>query len=126
MLPLGPLERRVLESLWKDNRPAGVREIRDRHFPQTPYTTLMTTLDRLYRKNILDRTKVGRAFFYTPRLTPTELESVMATEALRHALNRDVPTFQPLLAALIKIIGDRDRRLLDELEILVRAQRATS
>jgi predicted transcriptional regulator len=86
----------------------------------------MTTLDRLYRKGILDRTKVGRAFFYTPRLTRAELESALATEALRNALNRDLPTFQPLLTALIKIIGDRDRRLLDELEILVRAQRATS
>ena len=126
MLPLGPLEKRVLECLWKSSGPVCVRDIRDGHFPQTPYTTLMTTLDRLYRKGILSRTKEGRAFFYTARLTRIELESVMATDALRHALNRDVPTFQPLLAELIKIIGDRDRRLLDELEILVRAQRATS
>jgi predicted transcriptional regulator len=124
MFPLGPLEKRVLEYLWEGSGRMCVREIRDRHFPQTPYTTLMTTLDRLFRKGILSRTKVGRAFFYTPRLTRTELESELATEALRNALNRDVPTLQPLLSALIQIIGDRDKRLLDELEILVRAQRA--
>ena len=35
-------------------------------FPDIAYTTLMTTLDRLYRKGVLAREKQGRAFVYRP------------------------------------------------------------
>ena len=90
------------------------------------YTTLMTTLDRLHRKGILYREKRGRAFFYTPRMTPAELESAMAAEALKRALARDVSSLRPLLSFVVNAIGDRDHRLLDELETLVRARRIRS
>ena len=34
----------------------------------------MTTLDRLYKKGLLERRKAARAFFYSPRLTRDEWE----------------------------------------------------
>ena len=56
----GPLESRVLEALWARETAASVRDLQPQ-FPQVAYTTLMTTLDRLYRKGALMRHKAGRA-----------------------------------------------------------------
>ena len=50
----GPLERRVLDALWSRSAPACVRDIQP-DFPGVAYTTLMTTLDRLFRKGTLRR-----------------------------------------------------------------------
>jgi len=58
--PFGPLEWRVLEALWERGDAASVRDLQPR-FSDIAYTTLMTTLDRLHRKGVLDRTKQGRA-----------------------------------------------------------------
>ena len=122
MHSLGPLEQRVLDALWARN---GSVCVRDLHFafPGIAYTTLMTTLDRLYRKNILDRTKQGRAFFYTPRMNRAELQAALDAKALHQALARDVSSLRPLLSSFVNAVGDRDQRLLDELERLVRARR---
>src|SRR3984885_12564929 len=63
---LGPLETRVLEELWGHDRALTVRHVHVA-FPELAYTTLMTTLDRLYRKGVLVRRRRGRAFVYEPR-----------------------------------------------------------
>ena len=75
---LGPLEWRVLEALWSRTTLASVRDLQP-DFPEIAYTTLMTTLDRLYRKSVLRREKSGRAFLYQPRLSRAEFESARAT-----------------------------------------------
>jgi hypothetical protein len=58
----GPLELAVLEALWNRSEPLSVRALQT-DFPDVAYTTLMTTLDRLYKKSALVRSKRGRAFF---------------------------------------------------------------
>ena len=121
---LGPLEWRVLEALWSRSEPAAVRDLIG-GFPETAYTTLMTTLDRLHRKGMLDRRKQGRAFVYQPRLTQAEFESARAADAFRRALARNRGSLAPLASCLVEAVGDRDRELLDELEALVAARRAT-
>lgn len=120
MSPLGPFEKQVMDYLWMQSEPACVREVKNGRFVEVPYTTLMTTLDRLYRKGILNRTKHGRAFFYTARLKQSELGSAVAVDVLRNAL---VQHGTALLSSFVKTIGEHDKRLLDELEILVREQR---
>jgi predicted transcriptional regulator len=120
---LGPLERRVLDALWARTDPASVRDLQP-EFREIAYTTLMTTLDRLHRKGMLGRTKQGRAFFYQPRLTRPEYDSVRAADALKVALEGDGASLVPLLSFFVDAVGDRDQELLDELEALVRARRA--
>jgi predicted transcriptional regulator len=109
--------------LWTQGDASCVRDMRVRFFPKIAYTTLMTTLDRLYRKGIIDRTKRGRAFFYIPRMTPADVDSAAAAEALCHAVARDSSPLRPLLSSFVDAIAERDKRLLDELEMLVRARR---
>ena len=120
---LGPLELQVLEALWARNSPATVRDLTP-DFPEAAYTTLMTTLDRLHRKGVLNREKSGRAFVYQPRLGRTEFESARAADAFRFALERNGGALGPLASSLIDVLGDRDRELLDELESLVAARQA--
>ena len=119
----GPLEWRVLEALWARGSTASVRDLQP-EFSDIAYTTLMTTLDRLHRKGVLDRTKRSRAFYYIPILSKTEFESTRAASALRLALSQDQAVVRPLLSFFVDAVGDRDRELLDELESLVRARRA--
>lgn len=118
----GHLEVRVLEVLWARERDTRVRDLQP-DFPQLAYTTLMTTLDRLYRKGVLDRTKSGRAFLYRPRYSRDELRSGLAESALGSLLEGDPISARPMLSCFVDAVSRRDRALLDELERLVREKR---
>lgn len=119
----GPLEWRVLECLWQQRHLASVRDLQP-EFADIAYTTLMTTLDRLFRKGVLNRVKRGRAFLYAPQLSRAEFESARAAVALRAALEGDGTALTPLMSFFVDAVGARDHELLDELEALVRARRA--
>jgi predicted transcriptional regulator len=118
----GPLEIKVLDALWARQEPACVRDLQPQ-FPGVAYTTLMTTLDRLFRKGTLSRTKSGRAFFYRPNSSQQELVSELAGSAFATLLPGDAASVRPILSMFVDTVGDRDRALLDELEELVRARR---
>jgi len=119
----GKLEVRVLEALWRRGEAASVRDIQP-EFPTTAYTTLMTTLDRLHRKGVLERMKAGRAFLYRPRYTRDELRLGLAENALGVILGSGVST-RPLLSFLLDAVSRQDEALLDELERLVREKRGS-
>lgn len=122
-VPLGPLEKRILGALWARSEPSCVRDVQ-LEFSNMAYTTLMTTLDRLYRKGLLERSKRGRAFFYYPKVTRHQLESAAAAAAMRHAFTEGGPSLPALLESLVDTVADRDRLLLKELERLVRLRLA--
>jgi predicted transcriptional regulator len=118
---LGPLETRLLELIWAQRRPATVGHVR-RAFPELAYTTIMTTLDRLYRKGLLLRAKDGRAFTYAPRYTRDELLSELISGHVADLLGAaDEGTV--LLSTLVRAVGRTDAALLDELDALVQAER---
>ncbi len=86
VLDLAPLELDCMNTLW----PMGegtVREIRDQLAARRPraYTTIMTIMDRLARKGVVDRRKVGRAYTYRA--------NVSADEARAQALGQVVENF---------------------------------
>jgi predicted transcriptional regulator len=115
----GALELRVLEALWR--RGAGtVRELRA-DFPAAAYTTLMTTMERLHKKGVLDREKSGRAFVYRPVSSRQDLESGLVTRAIQPLLAGE--SAHPVLSCFVDEVSRHDERLLDELERLVRAKR---
>jgi len=82
----------------------------------------MTTMDRLYKKGLLDRVAEGRAFRYTPRHTPEELQRVTALESIRQLLGSGDASSLPL-SYLVEIVTERDAQLLDELRQVVEAKR---
>jgi predicted transcriptional regulator len=118
----GPLEIRVLQALWARRSPACVKDLQP-EFPGVAYTTLMTTLDRLFRKGTLSRAKSGRAFYYEPNATRDQLLSDLAGSAFATMLPGDASAARPILSMFVDTVGRRDEALLDELEALVRARR---
>jgi predicted transcriptional regulator len=118
---LGPLEQRLLEELWK-RRAATVRELIEDSCSDLAYTTVMTTLDRLFKKNLLAREAEGRAFRYTARFTREELHRAVAGEAFRQLLEASPASSLPL-SYLVEIVSERDAHLLDDLRELVEAKR---
>jgi predicted transcriptional regulator len=86
------------------------------------YTTVMTTLDRLFKKNLLSREAEGRAFRYTPRCTREQLHREAAGEAFRQLLAASPASSLPL-SYLVEIVTERDAQLLDHLQKLVEAKR---
>ncbi len=121
--PLGRLEQQVMDDLWGRGRPASVRDVREALGAALAYTTLMTTLDRLYKKVLLERTKDGRAFVYTPRVSRDQLQRGLLTRALDGLLGRGTEAARPVLSTLVETVGRHDRQLLDELERMVADER---
>ena len=119
---LGPLETRVLEALWDVPRPLTVRHVQQ-VFPELAYTTLMTTLDRLYRKGLVVRRRRGRAFAYEPRCSRDELLGELVSGQVAGFLGAS-GTSTAILSTLVQAVGRRDAALLDELDALVQAERA--
>ena len=119
---LGALEREVMAVVW-DHDEINVRDVCARLSAAVAYTTVMTTMDRLFKKRLLSRRKVGRAFVYRAAATRKELEGAVATELVQSLLQRPGGEPLPILSLLVDAVSERDRALLDELERLIREKR---
>lgn len=121
---LGPLEIQVMDCLWRQPGETSVRRLQE-SFPGTAYTTLMTTVDRLFKKGILDRRACDRAFLYVPRFTREGLVKHLAAGVLGRLLGAASSRWaaRPILSTLVETVRRRDTLLLDELEALIRAER---
>lgn len=84
---LGRLEYEVMRCLWAQ-APASVPKVLEhlnssrRKSDRLAYTTVMTVLVRLHDKGIVDRSRRGRGFEYTPQFDETGL--------IEHFSRRDV------------------------------------
>lgn len=70
----GELEAVVMDLLWSREGASTVRSVYDelRGGRQIAYTTVMSTMDNLFRKGWLERDKVGLAYHYRPAMTREE------------------------------------------------------
>lgn len=118
---LGPFERQLLQKIWSQGS-VTVRELLADGKLRQAYTTVMTTVDRLYKKGLLDRVVEGRAFRYTPRHTAEELQRVTAVENIRQLLDSSAVSSLPL-SYLVEALSAHDAQLLDELQLLVERKR---
>jgi predicted transcriptional regulator len=118
---LGPLEQQLLSALWMRGS-ATVREMLDAGGINLAYTTVMTTLDRLYKKQLLNRSAEGRAFRYSPRYTQEELEKAAVGETVRQMLGSGEAAALPL-SYLVEAVSEHDAGLLDDLQRLLDEKR---
>ena len=121
-LALGKLERSVLAETW-DRREVSVRDIYLAFEERIAYTTLMTTLDRLYKKHLLERRKDGRAFLYSPAVSPEEFEHGIREDVIDGLLGTGAEGIRPVLACIVDTVSENDRELLDELERLIKEKK---
>jgi predicted transcriptional regulator len=115
------LEQRLLEALWLRGS-STVRELLESGYEDLAYTTVMTTLDRLFKKNLLSRQAEGRAFRYSPRLTREGLHREAAGDAFRQLLDAS-PAPELPLSYFVEILSERDAQLLDDLKQAVDSKR---
>ena len=119
---LGPLEIQVMEVVWKFGE-SSVREVVERLENRLAYTTVMTTLDRLFKKGLLDRYKSERAFVYSASLSSDEWERRRAGDLVAGFLAGSQPSQELLLSSLVDAVGQHDAMLLDALEEKIRNKR---
>ena len=118
---LGHLECTVMEILWTWGE-GSVHDVIERLRPLA-YTTVMTTLDRLFKKGFLHRRKPERAYLYAPRLSRQEWDRKRADELVAGFLAGSRPSSELLISSLVEAVGQHDEALLDEMENKIRMKR---
>jgi BlaI family transcriptional regulator, penicillinase repressor len=106
LLDLAPLELDCMNTLW----PIGegtVREIRDRLAERRPraYTTIMTIMDRLARKGVVDRRKVGRAYFYRANLSAEEARAQALRQVVENFFGGSIEALLAQLTSNVPVPG---------------------
>lgn len=104
-----------MDILWSTGD-ANVRDVAEKLDRPLAYTTVMTTLDRLYKKGLLIRRKADRAFIYSPGLSRAEWERRCAGELVAGLSGE-------MLISCFLDNAAHDPALLDELERKIRMKR---
>ena len=105
--PTGTLEAEVLAALWDSEEGATPGDVHRTMGKGVAYTTVMTTLTRLWKKGLADRERRGRAYLYRPKLTEAEL----AAQRMREDLDRAGDPEAALLT-FVDTLGAKDARAL--------------
>jgi predicted transcriptional regulator len=120
---LGRREREVLSVLHQLGN-ATVQQVVDRLDHGLAYTTVMTTLDRLFRKGLLARRKQSRAFVYSAVFSPRDFEGHRANHLIRRFFSESDVQPEVLVSCLVDAVHRYDTDLLDQLESSIRTARA--
>ena len=110
-----------MERVWQRGE-ASVRDIHEDIGLRLAYTTVMTTLDRLFKKGILSRRAVGRAFSYSPTLSREQYNRQLTHHLLGIAVE-EFGSRHAVLSSFVDYVSESDRKLLDELDALIRAKK---
>jgi predicted transcriptional regulator len=115
----GALEREVLACLSVAEQPLTAAQVQEELDDGLAYTTVLTTLTRLFQKGALDRSLEGRAYRYRIAAGPGGAASSMTAHQMRHLLD----STGDRAAVLARFVADLDAedekllmRLLAEIE----------
>ena len=118
---LGPLEFEVMDVLWARGE-CGVRDVIPCLGRSRAYTTVMSALDRLFRKGFAERRAVGQVFLYSPRLSREDWTSQMVGNLMAVSVESRVPATEAA-SFLVEAISRKDDSLLDQLLAKIEAKR---
>lgn len=82
--------------------------------------TVQSTMERLYRKNLLCREKVSHAFVYAPAVTREELGASLVERVVQQVLGDST---EPMLSAFVDLTARSGDDALARLEELVAERR---
>lgn len=110
---IGELENQVMAYLWATASSATPAEVHQAVAPELAYTTVMTVLTRLWKKNRLTRERNGRPYAYRT----VEPESAHRADQMRSALCNAMDS-AAVLSSFVDSLEDEElivlRQLLDE------------
>lgn len=104
------MESEVLMCLWVSDGPLSPGEVRSRLGDGLAYTTVMTVLTRLWRKNLVAREARGRGFVYRPLLSEAELAATRMHADLRRSRDQE-----GALAQFVQGLSEREASSLRRL-----------
>jgi len=123
---LGPLETSIIEVMWGSKQPLTVRDVYEklRRRKRIAYTTVMTTMDRLYEKGLLDRRvekgRGGVLYVYWPKFE----EHSFKKSAVHEVLNSLMENFGDIVASyLVERLSSDEKEFKDFKEKLEKALR---
>lgn len=112
---MGALEAEVLAHLWAADGWLTPAEVVEAMEDAPAYTTVMTILTRLWRKEVVTRRSRGRAFAYRPLVGEAEFAAQKMRATLDAASNREAA-----LSHFVGTLSKRDeralRRIVEELK----------
>ena len=111
---LGALELQALKCLWSATQPLDARTVHAALAARSiSLSTVQATLERLHRKGLLARIKVGRAYLYSASVSRESLIGAL----IRNVANRLADgELEPVISGFVELVGDSDPKLLDELQ----------
>ncbi len=118
---LGDLEREVMDHLWTSPEPQTVRQVHEALAARRDlaYTTIMTVLQRLAKKNLVIQHRDDRAHRYAPTHGRDELVAGLMVDALDQAA--DSGSREAALVQFVERVGAGEaaalRRALSDLEV---------
>src|SRR3954469_17035807 len=124
-LSLGPLEKSVMEKMWTRGL-CTVRDLYEDFERSLAYTTLMTTVDRLHKRGLLDRIKDGKAFVYSTKFSRAELDQRVVRDLFGAVVKDSGMESLPVLSCFVDAITEEDDKLLGALEEEIKKRRAAS
>lgn len=110
MAILGELESRVMDVLWHVSQPTSVRDVHTQLAAERElaYTTVMTVLDRLAKKDVVKRVRDGRQWLYSPARSR---ELLIADEVIE-LLGVDPDNRRAALKEILRRLSSADREML--------------
>jgi predicted transcriptional regulator len=118
---LGELETELMERAWA-HQEISVRALHQEMQGRLAYTTLMTTLDRLYKKGLLRRRKEGKAYFYAAVLTEQQYQESLTRHFFGMVLH-DCKNSSAVLSRFVEAVSETDREMLEQLDEIVKSKR---
>lgn len=114
----GELQTQVMSALWRLGS-GTVDQVRSALPPRYrgAYNTIQTVLNRLAERGLLSRSQSGNAIEYRPVITEADYLSRSISQTLAGA------SMDARQAALARLIGDLDKRELEDLQRLARQMR---
>lgn len=107
---LGELEVSVMQVLWSVREPMDVNGVVAALDGTRAYTTVMTTLDRLYKKGYLFRVKEGRSFVYQAKVAQETVLDAMLDRVAQLLCGGDVRQLIPQLLGRGERLTEAERR----------------
>lgn len=106
-----------MDVLWDGDGDLSVREVHEKLETgrDLAYTTVMTVLDRLAKKNVVTRTRDGRAWRYSPAGTREEMTAATMRNTLESLDTGDRK------AAMLHFIGGASKQEIADLQALLDA-----
>ncbi len=114
---LGELELTLLNALWESaDQSAQILRKRLPASHASSLSTVQSTLERLHRKQLVQREKRGHAYVYRARLGRSELLGKLLGGVIRQL---HTGSLEPILSSFVDFADRFDEETLDQLDALV-------